>query len=71
QRVYKLEGDYDPVNRVKAFEKSLEWGDRIPIGVLYRSQRTTYNETLDKLGIMPHVNAQPDLSKIESLLSEF
>ena len=27
-RVYKLEEGYDPYNRVKAFERSLEWGDK-------------------------------------------
>jgi 2-oxoglutarate ferredoxin oxidoreductase subunit beta len=71
QRVYKLDEGYDPANRVKAFEKSLEWGDKIPIGILYRSERPTYEDTLERFGIRPKVNAQPDMSKIKSLLSEF
>ncbi|OGW05894.1 MAG: 2-oxoacid ferredoxin oxidoreductase [Nitrospinae bacterium RIFCSPLOWO2_02_39_17] len=71
QRAYKLDNNYDPTNRVKAFEKSLEWGDKIPMGVIYRSQRPTYDETLDRLGIRPQVNNQPDLSKVKSLLNEF
>ena len=66
-----MDNSYDPTNRVKAFEKSLEWGDKIPIGVIYRSQRQTYDETLDRLGIKPQVNSQPDLSKVKSLIDEF
>jgi len=49
KRVYKLEeqSDWDPVVRnenevkdklKKAIEKSLEWGDRIPIGVFYKNE---------------------------------
>ncbi|MGC8937382.1 MAG: thiamine pyrophosphate-dependent enzyme [Thermodesulfovibrio sp.] len=41
QRIYKLEKDYDPTDRIRAFEKSLEWGDRIPLGVIYKTERLT------------------------------
>lgn len=43
-RVYHIETDYNPEDRVKAFEKALEWGDRIPIGIIYRHNRPTYEE---------------------------
>ena len=38
QRIYKVEEepDYDPTNRDHGWEKAQEWGDRIPIGILYR-----------------------------------
>ena len=39
KRVYKLGDDYDPTDRLKAMEKAMEWGDRIPIGVIYRKKR--------------------------------
>ena len=29
-RVYKLDDSYDPTDRIKAMEKAMEWGDRIP-----------------------------------------
>lgn len=41
QRIYKLEKGYDPTDRIRAFEKSLEWGDRIPLGVIYKTERLT------------------------------
>lgn len=49
QRVYKLDDSYDPTDRRLAFEKSLEWGDRIPIGVIYINNRPTYEEQLPQL----------------------
>ena len=37
-RVYKLEDDedYDPEDRTLAWVKSQEWGERIPIGIVYQ-----------------------------------
>ncbi len=46
QRVYKLENDYDPSDRTRAFEKALEWGDRIPIGIIYKSEMPTFEEQI-------------------------
>jgi 2-oxoglutarate ferredoxin oxidoreductase subunit beta len=38
KRVYKLEDtDHDPANFHSAMDKALEWGDRIPVGLLYRN----------------------------------
>lgn len=37
-RVYKLDNNYDPSNKIKAMEKAMEWGDKIPIGILYRDE---------------------------------
>jgi len=44
RRVYRIEPEYDPENRVTAFQKALEWGDRIPLGVIYRNNRPTFEE---------------------------
>jgi 2-oxoglutarate ferredoxin oxidoreductase subunit beta len=45
--VYKLEEepDYDPTDRMAAYQKALEWEERIPIGVLYQLEdRPPYEE---------------------------
>ena len=39
QRVYHIEPEYNPEDRIAAFKKSLEWGDRIPIGIIYKNNR--------------------------------
>lgn len=44
ERVQNLPDNYNPNDRPAAFTKSLEWGDHIPIGVLYVHERPTYND---------------------------
>jgi 2-oxoglutarate ferredoxin oxidoreductase subunit beta len=39
QRAYHVEDeDYDPSDREAAWSKAQEWGPRIPIGIVYRSE---------------------------------
>jgi 2-oxoglutarate ferredoxin oxidoreductase subunit beta len=75
ERVYKLEEtDYDPGDRVAAFQKALEWGDRIPLGVVYQAQLPTYEEQLAGLRQGPVVTRKLEklsATEIESLRSEF
>lgn len=73
QRVYKLEElqEYDPTDKDAAQKKSQEWGDRIPIGVFYRSVMPTYEDQIPALK-KGRLAAQKILpGQIESLLSEF
>jgi 2-oxoglutarate ferredoxin oxidoreductase subunit beta len=42
ERVYELSDEYDPTNRGQAFDRVREWGERIPVGVFYRSARPAY-----------------------------
>lgn len=53
KRVYKLDGDasYDPSDISAAFAKAGEWGDRIPIGIIYRREKPSYGQKrgLDKM----------------------
>jgi len=45
ERVYNLaETGHDTSDRVAAFQKALEWGDRIPLGVIYQTRLPTYEE---------------------------
>ena len=44
KRVYKLGDDHDPTDRAAAFWKALEWGERIPIGVISKVRRKTAEE---------------------------
>ena len=39
-----LDASYDPSDRVAAFAKALEFGDRIPLGVIYRNERRPLEE---------------------------
>ena len=48
KRIYKLEDDktYDSNNAKAAMEKADEWGDRIPIGVVYKNLQPTYEDSV-------------------------
>ena len=50
-RVYSLPEEYDPEDQVGAFKKSLEWGDKIPTGVIYRHAKPVFlDQVFEKLG---------------------
>ncbi|WP_242841704.1 2-oxoacid:ferredoxin oxidoreductase subunit beta [Desulfitibacter alkalitolerans] len=49
ERVYKLNEEYDYKDRINAFSKSLEWDEGIPIGVIYKTQRTPFMDGLEHL----------------------
>jgi 2-oxoglutarate ferredoxin oxidoreductase subunit beta len=76
QRVYKLESEagYDSSNAETALQKSLEWGDRIPIGLFYQDEQPTFEDAdpvLSKFG--PLVKQPLGIKKelFDSLLEEF
>jgi 2-oxoglutarate ferredoxin oxidoreductase subunit beta len=77
ERVYHVEDDptYDPTNKLMAFERAHEWGERIPIGVLYRDEtRPTYEEQVPVLAKGPLVKQPLDghsLEEWERLKLEF
>jgi 2-oxoglutarate ferredoxin oxidoreductase subunit beta len=71
ERVYKLWQDYDPTNRINAFAKALEWGERIPTGVIYQKNRPVYEEQLAAIKGSPLVKQALDPLQFEQLLNEF
>jgi len=57
-RVYKLQEElgYDPTDQMAAFQRSQEWGDRIPIGIFYQIEdRLAYEEQVPALKAGPLV----------------
>jgi 2-oxoglutarate ferredoxin oxidoreductase subunit beta len=68
QRVYYLDEDYEPTDRVIAFQKSLEWGDQIPIGVIYKVEKPTFEEQIPVIKDMPLVQKVFNINEIEKLL---
>ncbi len=73
KRVYKVNEDpsYDVRNRNRAFDTAQEWGDRIPIGILYRQEMATYG---DKTGLEqrpPVVEDQIENIDMRALLDDF
>ncbi len=69
QRIYKLEETgHDPTSKQKALERSLEWGDRIPVGIFYKEERPTHQDNLPQMGRTPLARAQIEETNIESII---
>ncbi len=72
QRVYKLESaGHDPSDIVAAWQRSLEWGDKIPIGLFYKVDKPTYEDLEEVLTAGPLALQPAGLHGKEKLLDEF
>jgi 2-oxoglutarate ferredoxin oxidoreductase subunit beta len=75
ERVYDLgDTDHDPGDRSAAYEKALEWGDRIPLGIIYRSHLPTYEDQVRGLQQGPLATRQLEklsATDLDSLCAEF
>jgi 2-oxoglutarate ferredoxin oxidoreductase subunit beta len=72
ERVYRVEDEkgYDRTDKSAAYRKAAEWGDRIPVGILYQIETVTYAEKTGLDTTPPLVcQAIPDID-IASLVSE-
>jgi 2-oxoglutarate/2-oxoacid ferredoxin oxidoreductase subunit beta len=73
ERVYKIEdqSSYDPSDKKAAMEKALEWGERIPIGIIYEENLPVYEDHLPALSKSPLVRHEIDPTRVEKLFAEF
>jgi 2-oxoglutarate ferredoxin oxidoreductase subunit beta len=70
ERVYKLPVGYDATNTKIALEKSLEFENKIPTGVIYKQDRPIYTDGLPQLQSGTLVDS--DLSiDLTGFISEF
>ena len=71
-RMYTLDETYDPTNKLKAMEKAMDWGDKIPVGVLYREEKPHFTDKTDFLkNGKPLVDCEVDIDKISGFMKEF
>ena len=74
ERVYKLqeEAGYDQTNLPAAFARSLEWGEKIPIGIFFQNTESkTFGSQITALKNGALVRQNFELQDIEDLKSEF
>ena len=72
QRVYDLAKDgHDTADYMAAMTKAREWGDRIPVGILYREKSPSFTERIDGLKDGPLVGRTYDPARLQKLLAEF
>ena len=71
QRVYHVEPEYNPEDRIEAFKKALEWGERIPTGIIYKNHRPVLEERVPVIKDNPLVRQSFDQSRLETALKGF
>ena len=71
ERVYTLNQEHDPLNKLAAFQKAEEWGDRIPLGLFYKKQRPTFEQLQPVLGKGTLISRGTDPLKLNHVLDEF
>jgi len=71
-RIYDLaEEKHDPTDCDKAYNKAVECGDRIPIGVIYKSSRKSYDELVGDVTASRPGDADGVSALLDRLLSQF
>jgi 2-oxoglutarate ferredoxin oxidoreductase subunit beta len=72
ERIYRLDDKtYDCSNIDEAFRKAREWGERIPLGVIFRTPKPCYEEKTGLSSLKPLVELQPEEIDFEAVLNEF
>lgn len=71
ERVYRLEAEgHNPQDLEEAFRRAVEWGDRIPIGILYSEERPTFEEYFPLLRRGPLALQPFEMADLTPLLRE-
>ncbi len=73
ERIYHLSDDpaYDPLDKHAAMDKADEWGDRIPLGVIYKNNRPSYEEQWPMLKTQPLVDQALNEDMVASILAQY
>lgn len=73
ERVYKLEEDdgYQRNDKNAAMLKAQEWGERIPLGIIYRTEQPVFEDRLPALRDQALVRQSIDPGRVRELLHEF
>lgn len=71
QRCYILPDDYDATNRESALKKAAEWGERIPVGIIYQNQRPVYEDHYPFIMKGPAAKRPPDVGKFQQIIDSY
>jgi len=71
ERCYVLPDEHDPMNWDAAMKMAYEWGDRIPVGVIYRNNRPAFDENLSVLKDGPLVGRDLDRDTLAKTMEGF
>ena len=52
-------------------QRAMEWGERIPLGIIYRNRRPTLESRIAVLKQGALVGRETDLKKLEKIMDKF
>lgn len=71
QRVYKLGKEHNYEDFMSAVQKSMEWDDKIPIGIIYKKQKNTFHDNIDFLCDGPSlIDLDTNIQIVEEFMKE-
>ena len=71
ERVYPIDPQYDPYDKYAAYKKAEEWGDTIPLGVLYKKEKPTFEDLQGVLKKGTLISQKIDHAALTGALEEF
>ena len=71
KRCYPLPGHYDAADWETACKTASQWGDKIPIGVIYKNNRKTFEEHFPALSQGPLIRQDVDRPVLEKLMEGY
>lgn len=72
EHTYELEAGYDSANLQTALLRSMEYGSKIPIGILYQAEKPTYHQQRPEIfGSSPMIDKKVSFEKLQSLIDSF
>ena len=71
ERCVKLADDYDRTDWKAAMAKAAEFGESIPIGVIYENDRPTFESRLPTVGPGALAERVPDLERLAAILESY
>ena len=71
ERCKELSSDYDPSDWAAAIERSQIWGDEIPVGVIYRNERPSFEESFPLLKEGPLVGRNVNRSQLAEIMNSY
>lgn len=72
ERVYELDETHNPADKLAAMQKAMEFGDRIPIGIIYQEpERTFHQKNSVLMDGVPLLEKTMEPELINKLIQEF
>jgi 2-oxoglutarate ferredoxin oxidoreductase subunit beta len=71
KRCSPMPAKYDPTNWDEAMKVACQWGDRIPIGVIYQNDRLSFEEHFPTLSQGPLVGRSVDRTMLKTIMEGY